>query len=145
VLLLYSFIFNGKKICQLIRVQPNQQQASIDPKAFPDPLEIKLDRPLDSYIHFGHGSHACLGSKIVMTAMAAQLRVFGRLKGLRRIPGLAGQMKSKDLESGLKVYMTEDWREYWPFPTSKLSRLYTYTPVCRLYIDEKVRSEERRK
>jgi hypothetical protein len=46
--------------------------ASRDPEAFPDPLEVRLDRPLDSYLQYGWGPHQCVGmdtSRVAMTAM----------------------------------------------------------------------------
>lgn len=104
--------------------------AGRDPTMFPDPLKIKLDRPRDRYIHFGHGPHQCLGHRMVTIAMAAQLKVFARLRNLRRAPGPQGEMKSfaptpnpvsSDPEpspGAIRVYMKEDWSDWWPFPTT---------------------------
>ncbi|KAH8646471.1 fatty acid oxygenase [Tricladium varicosporioides] len=92
--------------------------AGVDPEKIPDPYEIKLDRPEDSYIVFGHGSHSCVGREIVVTAMAAQLRVFGKLKNLRRAPGQAGMLKMKYAGGAFKVYMNEDWSDWTPYPAS---------------------------
>lgn len=91
----------------------------MDAERFPDPYEIKLDRPDESYIHHGYGPHACLGRPIVVTAMASQLRVFGRLKNLRRAPGPQGEMKSTLVNGVIKVFMKEDWSDWWPYPTSE--------------------------
>ncbi|KAI9829319.1 MAG: hypothetical protein M1819_006382 [Sarea resinae] len=99
-------------------VYVNFVTAGVDPEKFPDPEEIKLDRPEDSYIHHGYGPHACLGRPIVVTAMAAQLRIFGRLKNLRRAPGGQGQLKYTTIPPDIKVYMKEDWSDWWPFPTT---------------------------
>ena len=112
---------------KLINVNKGEQifvnfvSAGRDPTVFPDPEEIKLDRPESSYIHHGYGSHACLGRPMVVTAMAAQLRVFARLKGLRKAPGLEGQLKRKTVNGAFKVYMKEDWSAWWPYPTSEFS------------------------
>ena len=92
--------------------------ANVDPKAFPDPLEIKLDRPDSSYIHQGYGGHTCLGRPIVMIAMAVQLGAFARLKNLRRAPGPAGQLKATTVNGAFQVYMNEDWSEWTPFPAN---------------------------
>ena len=92
-------------------------KAGMDPKKFPNPKEINLDRPDRDYIHHGWGAHSCIGRKITVVAMAAQLRVFGRLKNLRRAPGSQGQMKSV-IQKSFKVYMKADWSDYWPFPTT---------------------------
>jgi linoleate 10R-lipoxygenase len=50
--------------------------------------------------------------------MAAQLRCFAKLKGLRRAPGLEGQLKNKLVNGTFKVYMREDWSDWWPYPTT---------------------------
>lgn len=103
--------------------------AGLDPKVFPEPHKIKLDRPRDRYIHHGSGNHSCLGRPIVEIAMAAQLKVFARLRNLRRAPGPQGQMKRsipkpnpvssdpQDNPGSITVYMKEDWSDWWPFPT----------------------------
>ncbi|KAJ6003978.1 hypothetical protein N7499_000047 [Penicillium canescens] len=66
--------------------------ANVDPKAFPDPLEIKLDRPDSSYIHQGYGGDTCLGP--------------------------AGQLKATTVNGAFQVYMNEDWSEWTPFPAN---------------------------
>ncbi|KAH0556381.1 hypothetical protein GP486_005695 [Trichoglossum hirsutum] len=108
----------------------NFVSAGVDPNKFPDPYEIKLDRPDESYIHHGWGPHACLGRPIVVTAMASQLRVFAKLKNLRRAPGLQGEMKSTLVAGAFRAYMKEDWSDWWPYPTSKP------TPSERFFIVE---------
>lgn len=103
------------------RIYTNFVQAGRDPAAFPNPLDIDLERPLETYIHHGFGPHSCLGRKIVQVAMAAQLRVFGRLKNLRRAPGLQGQLKFQEPQGvppGIKAYMKEDWSDWYPYPTT---------------------------
>lgn len=92
--------------------------AGLDPTVFPDPTEVKLDRPDDLYIHHGYGGHACLGRKTVEVAIAVQLRALARLKNLRRAPGPAGQLKSTTVNGAFKVFMTEDWSEWTPFPST---------------------------
>ncbi|KAF1839413.1 heme peroxidase [Decorospora gaudefroyi] len=92
--------------------------AGLDPAVFPDPLEIKLDRADELYIHHGYGGHACLGRKMVEIAMAVQLRAFARLKNLRRAAGPAGQLKSTTVNGAFKVFMTEDWSQWTPFPST---------------------------
>lgn len=92
--------------------------AGVDPSKYPDPYEIKLDRPDKDYIVFGYGSHSCVGRQIVVTAMAAQLRVFGKLKNLRRAPGQAGILKTKTIGGAFKVYMNDTWSDWTPYPAS---------------------------
>ena len=57
---------------------------------FPEPKIVKVDRPLERYIHYGLGPHACLGMEASRTALTAMLRVVGRLNNLRRAPGPQG-------------------------------------------------------
>lgn len=118
-------IHDGKK--GTIKVSEGQQiytnfvTAGRDPDKFPHPEEIILDRPIDDYIHHGWGPHSCLGREMVRVAAAAQLRVFGRLKNLRRAPGHQGKLKFQhppNVPSGIKAYMKEDWSDWYPFPTT---------------------------
>ena len=99
-------------------ILPDFNTAGLDPTVFTDPQDVKLDRPDDLYIHHGYGEHQCLGRKTVMIAMAVQLRAFARLKNLRRAAGPAGQLKSKMMNGAFKVFMTEDWSQWTPFPST---------------------------
>jgi hypothetical protein len=92
--------------------------AGLDPSVFPDPQEIKLDRPDELYIHHGYGGHACLGRKMVEVVNAVQLRAFARLKNLRRAAGPAGQLKSKMIDGVTTFYMDEAWSQWTPYPSS---------------------------
>jgi hypothetical protein len=121
------------------RIVVNLITANHDPTAFPDPERVKLDRPLDSYIHFGWGPHQCLGKGISRTGLTAMFKQLVGLKGLHRAPGPRGQIKSmpahmwkgqvgrkgtglagerEDEWNGLRVYMTADQSSYWPMPTT---------------------------
>ncbi|ORY13037.1 heme peroxidase [Clohesyomyces aquaticus] len=73
--------------------------ASVDPENFPAPDEIRLDRSEDAYMHLGYRPHACLGRHIAFVALASQLRVFGRLKGLKRSPRPQEQRVGRNYES----------------------------------------------
>ncbi|KAL5001260.1 heme peroxidase [Aspergillus recurvatus] len=87
--------------------------AGRDPESFPNPEEIRLDRPLQLYIHHGWGAHACLGRAIVTTAGAALLKVVGRLEGLRRAEGLQGELVRKEVGE-FRMYLDEsgNWGVY---------------------------------
>jgi hypothetical protein len=93
--------------------------AGVDPTKFPDPYEIKLDRPDDLYIHHGWGPHSCLGRDIVTVAGASMLRACARLGRVRRAPGPAGEMKSKVVNGAFKVYLSEDGSAWGPFPNGE--------------------------
>lgn len=106
--------------------------ASHDPAAFPEPETVKLDRPLESYIHYGFGPHHCLGLEMSRVVLTGIFKGIVRLPGLKRVDGPRGEMKcfpakrwsgqagragDKDW-TGLKVYMTPDEKSYWPMPTT---------------------------
>jgi hypothetical protein len=97
--------------------------ASLDPTRFPDPDQIKLDRPRESYLPFIDGSHGQVFREVVIAGLAAQLRVFGKLKGLRKAPGLPHMMERK-AENGVISFLSEAQNEWLPFPTSKLMSLF---------------------
>ena len=95
--------------------------ANREAEFFPEPNTVKTDRPLENYIHYGLGPHACLGAEASKVALTAMLRVVGRLDNLRRAPGAQGQLKKIPRPGGLDVYMRADHGSYWPFPTSELT------------------------
>ncbi|KAF2727140.1 hypothetical protein EJ04DRAFT_539107 [Polyplosphaeria fusca] len=98
--------------------------ASHDASAFPSPESVDLSRPLDSYIHLGHGPHACLGLPMTRVALTTMLREIARLKGLRAARGLQGVVHKVEnrLYPGEKwayhAYLREGWEGYWPFPVA---------------------------
>lgn len=93
-------------------------KASRDPSIFPDPDEVRLDRPMENYIHYGQGPHQCLGMDASKVALTAMLRTVARLKNLRPAPGPQGVLKKVPRDDGFFAYMTEDWGKYFPFPTT---------------------------
>jgi len=108
------------------RVLVNLTTASHDPAAFPDSEKVKLDRPLESYVHYGWAPHACLGkdsSQIIMTSI---FKAVVRLKNIKRVSGPRGVLKSFPASawneqadgSGSRVYMTPDQSSYSEMPTT---------------------------
>lgn len=93
-------------------------QAAKDPKIYPNPEAVDPRRPLDSYIHYGVGPHACLGRNISQVALTELFRALFRKKNLRRVAGAQGELKKVPRPGGFFVYMKEDWSGLWPFPTS---------------------------
>jgi cytochrome P450 len=89
---------------------------------FPDPFEVKLDRPENTYVNYGWGPHHCIGQEINIIANTAILRAFARLPNLRRSPGPQGQLKYVVKDGVVKVFLQEDWGSYWFFPTSMISQ-----------------------
>jgi hypothetical protein len=99
--------------------------AGRDKKVFSENAkEIDVTRDPGLYLHQGMGPHACIGAQITQVSLAVQLGEFAKLKNLQRVPGLAGELKcTTNLPGGnpgkIRVYMTEDWSSWWPFPTSE--------------------------
>jgi cytochrome P450 len=58
------------------RVLIATQSAMFDGRRMQDPGSYRIDRPLDSYLHFGHGLHTCFGlaiNRVQLPALAAAL------------------------------------------------------------------------
>jgi hypothetical protein len=119
----------------------NLKSASRDPAAYPNPDVLDLNRPLDSYIILGHGVHQCMGLPMTRVALTTMLKVIGRLDNLRPARVAIGRDSvphrvkkvMKEFVPGDKailpeewhysLYLTEDWDQYFPFPTSKFDCL----------------------
>ncbi|KAI9372316.1 heme peroxidase [Aspergillus egyptiacus] len=105
-----------------LNIQPGEKvfvsfvDANRDPDAFPDPDTVRLDRPMESYIHYGVGPHTCLGKEASKVALTAMLRVVGRLDNLRRAPGPQGQLKKIPRPHNFYSYMVEDETSFYAFP-----------------------------
>ena len=52
--------------------------ANMDDDAFPDPLEVKLDRPRVAHLEFASGPHRCLGSNLARMELITALDQFHR-------------------------------------------------------------------
>ena len=106
--------------------------ANNDAEVFPEPSEVRLDRPLDSYIPFGVGPQASLGKETSIIALTSMLRVVGGLDNLRRAPGAQGQLKKVTHEEGYTTFLREDNSGYFPFPMSKFISLACLDYVVHL-------------
>lgn len=118
------------------KLMVNFKAASRDPRAFPNPDKLDLKRPLDSYLILGHGPHQCLGLPMTRVALTTMLKVIGRLDNLRTAPVSVGRDSvphfvkkvTKEFVPGDRavipeswhyhLFLTEDWDQYFPFPTS---------------------------
>jgi cytochrome P450 len=70
------------------------QAAMLDPSAFPNPQELRPDRPAGAYLHFGGGLHPCAG----------------RVVNAFQIPLLVGAL----VRRGIKSVGSVEWAG--PFP-----------------------------
>ncbi|RDW95053.1 hypothetical protein BP5796_00816 [Coleophoma crateriformis] len=98
-------------------------QASADPAKFPDPQEVRLGRPMSSYLHYGWGPHQCLGEDASKIAMVTMFKCVFGLKNLRRAPwgGFGedwGKLKTVQGPYGVPLYMTPDQSSLFPVPTT---------------------------
>ncbi len=66
--------------------------AMFDGAAFPEPNRFSADRPLDCYLHFGHGLHICFGLSVNQVQIPELVAAVLRLPGLRRAPGREGRL-----------------------------------------------------
>ena len=66
--------------------------AMFDPAWFPRPRRVALDRPVERYLHFGAGLHACFGRHINAVTVPETVAALVRLPELRRTPGAAGRL-----------------------------------------------------
>lgn len=71
---------------------------------FPSPEEVNPRRPLDAYIHFGLGPHACLGRNAAQAALTEMFRAVFKLRNVRRAPGPQGELKKVPRPGRFFVY-----------------------------------------
>jgi cytochrome P450 len=57
--------------------------AMFDPELFPHPEEFDSTRPFESYMHFGYGSHECLGKYVGMVMIPEMVRQILLQPGLK--------------------------------------------------------------
>lgn len=113
------------------RVFVNLRAASHDAAIFPNPDQLDLERPIDSYVHLGAGPHQCLGLKMTRISLTAMLKIVGRLPNLQPVPGPQGLVhkttkkffEGDDLPESVHYhkYLTENWDGFFPVPCCMLS------------------------
>lgn len=97
-----------------------QTAAFRDASAYPDPEQVKLDRPMELYQMFSIGPHRCVGRAIAITALTSMIKACAQLKNLRRAPGDQGKIKHVPGPlPGSRKYLSDDWSRYQPFAGSK--------------------------
>ncbi|KAJ5662754.1 Psi-producing oxygenase A [Penicillium macrosclerotiorum] len=111
---------NGEKVTVKAGqfIWTNLVAASHDPKAWPEPDKVRLDRDLSQYCHFGFGPHQCLGRAVCQISLPTMMRVIGKLENLRRAPGPQGQLKKLKMLGGLTMYMDAEQSMVSPFPST---------------------------
>jgi cytochrome P450 len=66
--------------------------AMFDPEVFTMPWHFQPSRPLERYLHFGHGARHCFGKYIAETALMETIRSLLLLPGLARAAGSDGRV-----------------------------------------------------
>ncbi|KKK18193.1 hypothetical protein AOCH_005304 [Aspergillus ochraceoroseus] len=95
-----------------------QIEANRNASVFPDPNEVRLDRPLDAYLSYGIGAQSGLGKEATLIALTAMVRAVARLDKLRPAPGAQGIMKTIPRPGGYTAYLREDHGAYVDYPTT---------------------------
>ncbi|MFC7532431.1 cytochrome P450 [Actinoplanes sp. GCM10030250] len=67
--------------------------AMFDPAAFPDPGDLRGDRPTSRYLSYGHGLHSCFGRYVNDVQVTELLAALLRSKALRPVPGRQGRIR----------------------------------------------------
>jgi cytochrome P450 len=67
--------------------------AMFDPKAMEMPWRFCSSRPLEDFLHFGHGDRSCFGRYVADVVMLEIIRALLRLPDLVRVAGLAGSVR----------------------------------------------------
>ncbi|KDQ11181.1 hypothetical protein BOTBODRAFT_114735 [Botryobasidium botryosum FD-172 SS1] len=81
-----------------IKVQPGEfiwggfKKAHLNPKDFPNPLEIDPTRPASSYQLNGGGFHLCIGVDFAVQVILEILKIVYTLEDLKPAPGDAGRL-----------------------------------------------------
>ncbi len=65
--------------------------AMLDRTMLPDPETLRIDRPMNHYLHFGWGRHECLGRYVNEVQIVEIVKSLLTRRNLRRAPGDDGQ------------------------------------------------------
>jgi cytochrome P450 len=82
----------GRRIPGGSEVLVSTLSAMFDPAAFPEPGQVRPDRPAERYLHFGTGLHTCFGQHVNAVTVPELVAALVRLPRLRRSPGSAGRL-----------------------------------------------------
>ncbi|MDP8938124.1 MAG: cytochrome P450 [Actinomycetota bacterium] len=81
-----------RRIRQGRAVYASIMSAMFDPAVFEQPGTFRVDRPVSSYLHFGHGLHTCFGERVNVVQMPETVGSLLALDNLRRAPGRDGRI-----------------------------------------------------
>lgn len=75
------------------RVIAGPLAAMFDPDVFERPWQFCSARPIEDYVHFGHGPHVCFGKYVADAQIVEIVRTVLLLPGLKRAPGRRGRVR----------------------------------------------------
>ena len=107
-------------IKQGTRIVIDTVAACMDPKNFPEPTQVRLDRPMNTYLLFSerYFSHSIIDAKVAQAVLVALFRVTVSLHGLRPAAGPPGVLKKLKSKYGYYQYLTPDYGTKSHFPTT---------------------------
>ncbi len=75
------------------RVIAGPVAAMFDPDVFERPWQFCSARPIEDYVHFGHGPHVCFGQYVAGAQIVEIVRTVLLLPGLQRASGRRGRVR----------------------------------------------------
>jgi len=108
---------------------PQQDKAQQNPKLFPKPTAFVQQRREDTdesgeYIIYGRKKGAPFTAKhLTIIAITALIKQAAKLKSLRRAHDTEGRLNKAKTPDGVQRYLTQEFDQLVPFPTSQSSTL----------------------
>ncbi|MCJ1308958.1 hypothetical protein MMC25_002613 [Agyrium rufum] len=107
----------------LLELKEAQQYAgTAELPVFPSPSTLSLsptDRPLENYLIYGQGIPSTFKAKdFTLIGLTAMLKHLATLRSLRVAHDKLGRLKRVETPYGVKTYMSVQWDQLVPFPTT---------------------------
>ncbi|EPS41013.1 hypothetical protein H072_5099 [Dactylellina haptotyla CBS 200.50] len=93
------------------------QAGSHDESEFPNPSLVNPKRRSPNYLGYAHG-HKPKNEEISTVALTAMVKFAAKMRNLRKGREAYGNLKKVTQVNGLRTYMTPDWAEFVPYPTT---------------------------
>src|SRR5262245_15370120 len=85
--------FHATRVPRGMTVVALTQSAMFDSRVVDSPTDFRIDRPADSYVHFGAGMHECFGESINRVQIPGILQPLLSRRNLRRAEGDPGKLQ----------------------------------------------------
>jgi len=86
-----------------------------------------LNRDPTIYVNYGHQEQSLKAEEISTIALTAMIKFAATMRNLRPGNDTAGSLKKVTQVGGAESYMTPDWAEFVPYPTSR-SHSFSVSP-----------------